>query len=102
MYPGIDAQAGNVPGGPPTRLFDVVLRGYDRHQTDQHIEQLEDQARQYRGQAQALERERPADAGLRPGIKQLLRLAGEQATEILGEARAAADELQAVAKAAAA
>jgi len=41
MYPGIDAQAGNVPGGPPTRLFDVVLRGYDRHQTDQHIEQLE-------------------------------------------------------------
>src|SRR5580658_5772042 len=114
MDPRIDAQAGNAPGEPPTRVFDVVLRGYDRRQVDQHVEQLEDRARQYRGQAQALqhelsamqlqlrERKRPADAGLRPGIRQLLRLAEEQAAEILGEARAAADELQAVAEAAAA
>ena len=49
MDPGIDAQAGNVPGEPPSRVFDVVLRGYDRHQVDEHIEQLEDQARQHRG-----------------------------------------------------
>ena len=51
---GIDAQAGNVPGEPPLRVFDVVLRGYDRHQVDEHIAQLEDKARQHRDQAQAL------------------------------------------------
>jgi cell division septum initiation protein DivIVA len=114
MEPGIDAQAGNVSGEPPSRAFDVVLRGYDRHRVDEHIEQLRDQGRRYRSQAQALRRElsaahrqlqergHPAYAGLGLRIEPLLRLAEEQATEILGEARAAADELRAAAEAAAA
>ena len=56
MDRGIDAQAGNVSGGPLSRVFDVVLRGYDRHQVNEHIGQLEDQARQHGDQAQALQR----------------------------------------------
>ena len=40
MDPAIDAQAVNVSGEPPSRVFEVVLRGYDRHQVDEHIEQL--------------------------------------------------------------
>ena len=104
MHPGIDAQAGNISAEPPPREFGVVLRGYERHQVDEHIEQLEDQARQHRDQAQALrrelsavqrqlrDRERPTFAGLGSRIEQLLRLAGEQATEILGEARTAAGD----------
>jgi DivIVA domain-containing protein len=87
MDPGIDVKAGNVPGERPSRVFDVVLRGYDRHQVDEHIEQLEDQARQHRDQAQTLrrelsavhrqlrERERPTHAGPGSWIEQLLRLA---------------------------
>src|SRR5580704_19759260 len=99
MDPGIDVKAGSAPGEPPTRVFDVVLRGYDRRQVDERIEQLEDQARQYRGQAQALQRElsavqhqlpqreRPTHADLGTRIEVLLRLAEDQATEILGEAK---------------
>ena len=110
MDPGVDTQAGNVPREPPSRVFDVVLRGYDRLQVDEHIEQLADLARQHRDQAQALGRElsaaqrqlreceRPARAGVGLRVEQLLRLAEEQAAEILGEAKAAADELQAAAK----
>src|SRR5215471_208979 len=110
MDPGIDAQAGNVPGEPPSPVFDVVLRGYDRRQVDEQIGQLEDQARRHREQAQALqrelsavqrqlrEREPPTRAGAGLRIEQLLRLAEEQATEIVGEARTAVDELPAAAK----
>jgi len=94
--PGIDAQAGDVPGEPPSRVFDMVLRGYDRHQVDEQIERLENRARQHRDQAQALRRElsvaqrqlregeRPAQAGLGLRIEQLLRLAEELAAEIRG------------------
>ena len=76
MDPGIDAQAGDVPWEPPSRVFDMVLRGYDRHQVDEQIERLENRVRQHRDQAQALRRElsvaqrqlregeRPAQAGL--------------------------------------
>src|SRR5262249_44714193 len=92
MDPGIAAQAGQVSGQAPPQPFNVVGRGYDRHQVDEHIRQPETQARQLR------ERERPSDA--RPGsrIEQLLRLAEEQVTEILQESRSAADELRAAAK----
>ena len=48
MDPAIDAQAVNVSGEPPSRVFEVVLRGYDRHQVDEHIEQLADQTRRHR------------------------------------------------------
>lgn len=44
MDPGTDAQAGNVPGEPPSRAFEVALRGYDRHQVDEQIERLENRA----------------------------------------------------------
>ena len=111
MDPGIDAQAGDVPWEPPSRVFDMVLRGYDRHQVDEQIERLENRVRQHRDQAQALRRElsvaqrqlregeRPAQAGLGLRIEQLLRLAEELAAEIRGEARTAVEELQAAAKA---
>src|SRR6516165_1138040 len=110
MDPGFDAQAGNVSGEPLSRVFDVVLRGYDRNQVNEHIEQLKDQAHQHGHQAQALqrelsavqrkirEREHPTHTGRELRIEQFLRLAEEQATEILGEARTAVDELQAAAK----
>ena len=93
MDPGIVAQAGHVSGQAPPQPFDVVVRGYDRHQVDEHIRQLETQARRLR------ERERPSYA--RPGsqIEQLLRLAEEQVTKIVQESRSAADELQAEAEA---
>ena len=92
MDPGIVAQAGHVAGQAPPQPFDVVVRGYDRHQVDEHIRQLETQARRLR------ERERPSYA--RPGsqIEQLLRLAEEQVTKIVQESRSAADELQAAAE----
>src|SRR5690348_14674766 len=48
MDPGIDAQAGDVPWEPPSRVFDMVLRGYDRHQVDEQIERLENRVRQHR------------------------------------------------------
>src|SRR5262249_40097083 len=92
MDPGIVAQPGHVSGQAPPQSFNVVVRGYDRHQVDEHIRQLETQARQLR------ERERPSYT--RPGsrIEQLLRLAEEQVTKIVQESRSAADELQAAAK----
>jgi hypothetical protein len=111
MGTGIVAQARNVSGEPLSRVFGVVLRGYDRHQVDERIEQLEDQARQYRGQTHALrrelsavqcqlrERECASYAGLGAGVEELLRLAEEQATELLGKASAVAGELRAEAEA---
>ena len=112
MDPGIDAQAGNVPGERPSRVFEVALRGYDRHQVDEHIEQLADRARRHREQVQTLQRElsavqrqlreRRARAGPGLRIEPLLRLAKEHATEDLGGARTAADEVLAAAKAEAA
>ena len=110
MDPGVDTQAGNVPREPPSRVFDVVLRGYDRLQVDEHIEQLADLARQHRDQAQALGRElsaaqrqlreceRPARAGVGLRVEQLLRLAEEHGTETIGAARTAAGQLLAAAK----
>src|SRR5215831_15533397 len=93
MDPGIGAKAGHVSGQASPQQFNVVDRGYDGHQVDQHSRQVETQAGQLR------ERESPGYA--RPGsqIAQLLRLGDEQVAKIVQESRSAADELQAVAKA---
>src|SRR5215469_13953048 len=110
MQPEIDAQLSNFFEDAPARDFAKVMRGYDQHQVDEYLKQSDLEMRQHREQAQALqqelteahrqlrEQERPTYAGLGSRIEQLLRLAEEQATEIVGEARSAANELQAAAK----
>ena len=92
---GVDAPAGNVSGQVSRRRFNVVLRGYDRRQVDEHLKDLEDQARQHRDQAHALQGQLSStSAGLGSRIEELLRVAEEQATGIVGEAEAAASELR--------
>src|ERR1043166_3698618 len=110
MQPVVDAQLSNVFEDAPARDFVKVMRGYGQHQVDEYLKQTDLEIRQHREQVQALqqelaeaprplrEQERPPDAGLAARIEQLLRLAEEQATEIGGEARSAANELQAAAK----
>src|SRR5215467_1735596 len=110
MQPEIDAQLSNFFEDAPARDFAKVMRGYDQHQVDEYLKQSDLEMRQHREQVQALqqelteahrqlrEQERPTYAGLGSRIEQLLRLAEEQATEIVGEARSAANELQAAAK----
>src|SRR6478752_2453915 len=107
MQPEIDAQLSNFFEDAPARDFAKVMRGYDQHQVDEYLKQTDQEMRQHRDQAQALqqelteahrqlrEQERPTYAGLGSRIEQLLRLAEEQATEIVGEARSAANELRA-------
>jgi len=50
MQSDIDAQLSNFFEDTPPREFDVVLRGYDRHQVDEHIKQLDNEVRQVREQ----------------------------------------------------
>src|SRR5262252_5825645 len=110
MQPEIDAQLSNFFEDAPARDFAKVMRGYDQHQVDEYLKQLDAEMRQHRDQVQALqqelsdahrqlrEQERPTYSGLGSRIEQLLRLAEEQATEIVGESRSAANELTAAAK----
>src|SRR5262249_40434516 len=110
MQPEIDAQLSNFFEDAPARDFAKVMRGYDQHQVDEYLKQLDGEMRQHREQVQALqqelsdahrqirEQERPTYSGLGSRIEQLLRLAEEQATEIVGESRSAANELTAAAK----
>src|ERR1700689_5548710 len=107
MQSDIDAQlTGSFEEAPP-RDFLTVMRGYDRQQVDEHIRQIEAEVRQHREQAQAMQRElsdarrqiheqeRPAYTGLGVRIEQLLRLAEEQATELVQTARSDASEIKA-------
>src|SRR5215469_6057601 len=113
MQPDIDAQLSSsffvdVPD------FSRVMRGYDPQQVTSHLEKLDSEVRKHQENAQALqqelaeahrqiqEQERPTYSGLGSRIEQLLRLAEEQATEIVEEARAESNELSAAAKVAAA
>ena len=110
MQPEIDAQLSNFFEDAPARDFAKVMRGYDQHQVDEYLNQSDAEMRQHRDQVQALqqelsdahrqlrEQERPTYSGLGSRIEQLLRLAEEQATEIVGESRSAANELTAAAK----
>src|SRR5580700_3628168 len=109
MQSDIDAQLSDsfeeaLPGS-----FVTVMRGYDRQQVDEHIRQIEADVRQHREQAQAIqrelsearrqnhERERPTYSGLGIRIEQLLRLAEEQATELVQAARSEASQIKAAA-----
>ena len=96
MQPEIDAQLSNFFEDAPARDFAKVMRGYDQHQVDEYLKQNDLEIRQHREQVSALqqelteahrqlrEQERPTYAGLGSRIEQLLRLAEEQATEIVG------------------
>src|SRR5260370_1186360 len=110
MQPDIDAQLSNFFEETPQRDFARVMRGYDPHQVNEHLKQIDGELRQARENAQVTQREladahrqlqeqeRPTYSGLGSRIEQLLRLAEEQATEILQEARTAANEFNATAK----
>src|SRR5260370_23511616 len=110
MQPEIDAQLSNFFERAPARDFAKVMRGYDQHQVDEYLKQNDvemgkagEQAKAFQKELneahrQLREQERPTYAGLGSRIEQLLRLAEEQATEIVGESRSAANELQAAAK----
>ena len=103
MQPEIDAQLSNFFEDAPARDFAKVMRGYDQHQVDEYLKQADAEMRQHRDQVQALqqelsdahrqlrEQERPTYSGLGSRIEQLLRLAEEQANEIVGESRSAAE-----------
>src|SRR4029077_3101485 len=108
MQPDIDAQLSNFFVEVPD--FSRVMRGYDPQQVTSHLEKLDSEVRKHQENAQALQRElaeahrqiqeqeRPTYSGLGSRIEQLLRLAEEQATEIVQEARAEANEIKAAAK----
>jgi len=110
MQSDIDAQLTNFFEDAPPREFATVMRGYDRHQVDEHIRQIDAEVRQHREQTTTLKRElseahrqiqeqeRPTYSGLGARIEQLLRLAEEQATELVQAARSEANEIKAAAK----
>src|SRR6202050_2383310 len=100
MQSDIDAQLTNFFEEAPPREFATVMRGYDRHQVDEHIRQIETEARTNREAAQSMKRElseahrqiqeqeRPTYSGLGARIEQLLRLAEEQGSALVQAARA--------------
>ena len=57
MQSDIDAQLTNFFEEAPPREFATVMRGYDRHQVDEHIRQIEAEVRQHREQSQTMRRE---------------------------------------------
>src|SRR5215207_852663 len=101
----------------PTGGFTLVMRGYDRVQVESHIRQLEQavhdatarindletqltrlQTDLVNANDQLQEAERPSYSGLGSRIEQLLRLAEEQAAEVVASATADANELRAAAR----
>ena len=84
MQSDIDAQLTNFFEEAPPREFATVMRGYDRHQVDEHIRQIETEVRTHRDQTTTLKRElseahrqiqeqeRPTYSGLGARIEQLL------------------------------
>src|SRR5580658_10960062 len=110
MQPDTDALLTNRSEEAPQREFVTAMRGYDRQQVDEHIRQIEAEGQRHREQAQAMQRElsearrqfheqdRPTYTGLGARIEQLLRLAEEQATEVVQTARSQASEIKATAK----
>src|ERR1043165_8079812 len=111
MQSDIDAQLADSFEEAQPRDFVTAMRGYDRQQVDEHIRQIEAEVRQHREQAQALQRElseahrqiheqqRPTYSGLGTRIEQLLRLAEEQATELVKAAGSEANETRGATKA---
>ncbi len=95
MQPDIDAQLSNFFVENSIPEFSRVMRGYDPTQVNTALERLDSEVRKHQENAQALQREladahrqlqeqeRPTYSGLGSRIEQLLRLAEEQATEIV-------------------
>ncbi len=102
--------------GSPTGGFTTVVRGFDRVQVEQHVRQLEAALSQQRARTQELDKqivrlrqelaqattslrevEQPSYSGLGARIEHLLRLAEEQASELVGQAEAEATEMRSVA-----
>src|SRR6202034_3453840 len=110
MQSDIDAQLTSFFEETPPRYFAKVMRGYDPHQVDEHIRSLAAEVRRHQedavgarrdqqdAQRQIQEQERPTHSGLGARIKQLLRLAEKQATEVIQAARSEANEIKAAAK----
>src|SRR6202522_1905549 len=110
MQSDIDAQLTNFFEEAPPREFATVMRGYDRHQVDEHIRQIETESRTNREAAQSMKRElseahrqiqeqeRPTYSGLGARIEQLLRAARSEANEIKAAAKVDAAELRAAAE----
>src|ERR1700685_3159647 len=108
MQPDIDAQLNNLFVDRPD--FSRVMRGYDPQQVDSHLEKIDSDVRTNKETAQPLQRElaeahkqlqeqeRPTYSGLGSRIEQLLRLAEEQATELVQAARSEAHEHKEAAK----
>ena len=67
MQSDIDAQLTNFFEEAPPREFATVMRGYDRHQVDEHIRQIETEVRQHREQTQAHEAAADGRASPDPG-----------------------------------
>jgi len=80
MQPEIDAQLSNFFEDAPPRDFAKVMRGYDQHQVDEYLKQLDAEMRQHRDQVQALQQElSDAHRQLREqegGLRQLLEQTG--------------------------
>ena len=51
MQPDTDTQRDNLVEEAPSREFVTAMRGYDRHQVDEHIRQIEAEVRQHHEQA---------------------------------------------------
>src|SRR6202000_3463297 len=110
MQSDIDAQLTSFFEETPPRDFAKVMRGYDPHQVDEHIRQLAGEVRRNQedavsarrdlqdAQRQIQEQERQTSSGLGARIEQLLRLAEEQATELVQAARSEANEIKAASK----
>src|SRR2546430_13934634 len=110
MQSDIDAQLNSSFEEAQPRDFVTAMRGYDRHQVDEHIRQIEAEVRQHREQAQAMQRElseahrqlqeqdRPTYSGLGGRIEQLPRLAAEPADAAAHAAAADADPTKGAAK----
>src|SRR6202042_3880446 len=93
MQPDIDAQLSNFFEETPQRDFARVMRGYDPHQVNEYLKQVDSDLRQHRDQSQALqqeltdahrqlqEQERPTYARAGSRVRPLIRLAEVQATE---------------------
>src|SRR5260370_9484961 len=110
MQSDIDAQLTNFFEEAPPREFATVMRGYDRHQVDEHIRQIEAEVRQHREQTQSMrqqlsdaqrqiqEQERPTYSGLGAPIDQFPSLPEQQATDPVQAARPGPNEAQAAPK----
>src|SRR6266496_4297980 len=92
MQSDVDAQLTNSSEETLPRDFVTAMQGYERQQVDEHISQSE-------AHRQLHEQQRPTYSGLGTRIEQLLRLAEEQATELVQAAGSEASEIKAATRA---